>query len=46
MPGKISDPGIMPEKIMKSGGDAGEDEEIGASSGEGSRQAPEKVGSG
>ena len=27
MPGKMSDPGTMPEKTMKSGGDAGEDEE-------------------
>ena len=34
MPGKMSDPGTMQEKIMKSGGDAGEGEEI--------RQAPEK----
>ena len=46
MPWKMSDPGIMPEKIMKSGGDAGEDEEIRANSGERSRQAQEKVGSG
>ena len=36
----------MLEKIMKSGGDAGEGEEIRASSGEGSGQLPEKVGSG
>ena len=28
MPGKMSDPGTMLEKIMKSGGDAGKDEEI------------------
>ena len=46
MPGNMSDPGIMPEKIMKSGGDAGEGEEIRASSVEGSGQVPEKVGSG
>ena len=46
MPGKMSDPGTMPEKIMKFRGDAGEDEEIRASSREGSGQAPEKVGSG
>ena len=46
MPGKMSDPGIMPEKIMKSGGDAGEGEEIRASSGKGSGQVPKKVGSG
>ena len=46
MPGKMSDPGTMPNKIMKSGGDVGEDEEIRASSREGSRQVPEKVGSG
>ena len=45
MPGKMSDPGTMPKKIMKSGGGAEEDEEIRASSGEGSGQAPEKVGS-
>ena len=45
MLGKTSDPGTMPEKIMRSGGGAGEDEEIRASSGEGSGQAPEKVGS-
>ena len=44
MPGKMSDPGTMPKKIMKSGGDAGEDEEIQASFGEGSEQVPEKVG--
>ena len=46
MPGKMSDPGIMPEKIMKFEGDTGEGEEIQASSGEGSGQVPEKVGSG
>ena len=46
MPGKMSDPGTMSEKIMKSGGDAGEVEEILASLGEGSGQVPEKVGSG
>ena len=46
MPGKMSDPGTIPEKIMKSGGDAGEDEEIWANSGERSGQAPEKIGSG
>ena len=45
MPGKMSDLGTMPEKIMKSKGDAGEDKEIRASSEEGSRQVPEKVGS-
>ena len=27
MPGKMSDPGTMPKKIMKSGGDTEEDEE-------------------
>ena len=27
MPGKMSDPSTMPEKIMKFGRDAGEDEE-------------------
>ena len=42
MLGKMSDPGTMPEKIMKSEGNAGEGEEIQASSG----QVPEKVGSG
>ena len=36
MPGKMSDPGTMLEKIMKSKGDAGEGEEIRASSREGS----------
>ena len=46
MPGKMSDPGTMPKKIMKSGGDAREGEEIRASSGEGSGQATENVGSG
>ena len=35
MPWKMSDLGIMLEKIMKSGRGAGEDEEIQASSGEG-----------
>ena len=45
MPGKVSDSGTMLEKIMKSEGDAGEGEEIRASSGEGSGQVPEKVGS-
>ena len=55
MPRKMSDPGTMPEKKMKSEGDAGEDEEfkhdseknneIRASSGEGFGQAPKKVGS-
>ena len=29
MPGKMSDPGTMSEKIMKSGSNAGEDEESG-----------------
>ena len=46
MPGKMSDPGTMSEKIMKSGGDAKEGEENRASSGEGSGQVLEKVGSG
>ena len=46
MPGNMSDPGTMPEKIMKSGGDAGEGEEIRASFGEGSGQVLKKVGSG
>ena len=46
MPGKMSDPGTIPEKIMKSGGDVGEGEEIRASSGEGSGQVSEKVRSG
>ena len=46
MPGKMSDPGSMPKKIMKSGGDAGEGVEIRASSEEGSVQVPKKVGSG
>ena len=41
MLGKMSDPGTMPEKIMKSEGDVGEDEEIWASSGEGFGQVPE-----
>ena len=45
MPGKMSDPGTIPEKIMKSRGDAGEGEEILASSAEGFGQVPEKVGS-
>ena len=31
MPGKMNDPDTIPEKIMESGGDAGEDEEIRAS---------------
>ena len=43
MPRKMSDSGTMLEKIMKSKGDAGEGEEIRASSGEGSGQVPEKV---
>ena len=52
MSGKMSDLGTMPKKIMKSGRDAGEDEELGhdagkdneirASTGEGSGKAPEK----
>ena len=46
MPGKMSDPGTFPEKIMKSGGVAGEDEEIRANYRERSRQAPKKVESG
>ena len=45
MPGKISDPSTIPEKIMKSEGDVGEGEEIRAISREGSRQVSEKVGS-
>ena len=44
MPGKMSDPVTMPKKIMKSGGDAREGEEIRASPREGSGQVPEKVG--
>ena len=43
---KMSDPGTMPKKIMKSGGDVGEGEEIRASFGEGSWQVLKKVGSG
>ena len=46
MPGKMSDLGTIPEKIMKSGGDVEEDEEIWASSGEGFGQVLENVGSG
>ena len=46
MPEKMRDPGTMPKKIMKFGGDVGEGEEIRASSGEGSGQVPEKVGPG
>ena len=46
MPRKMSDLVIIPEKIMKSRGDVGEGEEIRVSSGEGSRQVSEKVGSG
>ena len=46
MPGKMNDPDKIPEKIMISGGDAGEDEEIRASSKEGSGQVSEKIGSG
>ena len=46
MPGKISDPGTIPEKIMKFGGDVGEGEEIRASSEEGSEQVSKNVGSG
>ena len=46
MPGKMSDRDTIPEKIMKSGGDAREGEEIRASSREGSGQVSEKVGSG
>ena len=54
MPGKMSDPGTVPEKIMKFEGNAGEDEESGhdagkdnelqESSGEVSKQSPKKVG--
>ena len=39
MPGKMSDPGTIPEKIMNSGGDAEEDEEIRANYRERSGQA-------
>ena len=46
MPGKMNDPDTIPEKIMKSGSDAGEDEEIRASSREGSGQVSKKIGSG
>ena len=46
MPGKMSDPSTISEKIMKSGGDVGEVEEIRASSGEGFGQVSEKVGFG
>ena len=42
----MSDPSTIQEKIMKSGGDVVEGEEIWASSGEGSGQVSEKVGSG
>ena len=45
MPGKMNDLDTIPEKIMKSGSDAGEDEEICASSGEGSGQVSKKIGS-
>ena len=43
MPGKMSDPGTIPKKIMKSGSDVGEDEEIRANYRERSRLAPKKV---
>ena len=53
MPGKMSDPGTVPEKTMKFGADVAEDEESGhdvgkdneirASSEEGSGQAPERL---
>ena len=46
MPGKMSDPGTFPEKIMKSGGDVGEDEEIRANYRERFGQVPKKVESG
>ena len=46
MPEKMSDLGTMSEKIMKSRGDAGEGEEIRASSENGSGQVPKKVGFG
>ena len=46
MPGKMSGPGKIQEKIMKSGGDAGEDEEIRANYRERSGKAPKKVESG
>ena len=46
MPGKMSDPGTILTKIMKSGGDVGEGEEIWASSRERSGQALEMIGFG
>ena len=46
MLGKMSDPGTIPEKIMKFGGVVGEDEEIRANYRERSGQAPKKVESG
>ena len=46
MPWKMSDPSTIPEKIMKSGGISGEDEEIRANYRERSGQAPKKVESG
>ena len=46
MPGKKSDPGIIPENIMKFGGDAGKDEEIRENYRERSGQALKKVESG
>ena len=46
MPKKMSDPGTIPEKIMKSEGDAGEDEEIRAKYRERSGKAPKMVESG
>ena len=46
MLGKMSDPGTMPEKVMKSRGDAEEGEEIRATLEEESGQVPEKVGCG
>ena len=46
MPGKMRDPGTIPEKIMKSGGVAEEDKEIRANYRERSGQAPKNVESG
>ena len=46
MPGKMNDPDTIPENIMKFGGDAEEDQEIRASSGEGYGQVSENIGSG
>ena len=43
IPGKMSDPGIIQEKIMKSGANSGEDEEIRANYRERFGQGPKKV---